>query len=425
MAEDDLVAEVGLEEIQKLGGGLDGNTPRAGGISMGTFLAESLLKVRDRQGQRVPLCANRAQQEYERQRGRSNIVLKARQMGITTWVAGRFFLKTITRPGTLTVQVAHTQDAAEKIFGCVHRFLSGLPASLRNGILRTARASARKIVFPSLDSEYRVETAGDRNAGRGATIQNLHCSEVARWPGDARETLAGLKAALPKGGELVLESTPNGADGCFYEEWQGGAQTEGTVRHFFPWWWEPQYTGKDIGEQDWSEGERKLAERHRLTGAQIGFRRQLESSFQGLARQEYAEDPDECFLSSGACIFDLQSIDARLRETPEPASSRDGGELLVWYPPVTGRAYLVGVDPAGGGVEGDYSCAQVVEIATGLQCAELQGKLGTLELARRVAALGREYGTATLAVERNNHGSGVLAYLRSVCSYPRILKQAG
>ncbi len=104
---------------------------------MGAFLAEALLRVRDRRGKQVPLKANRAQSEYERRRGQSNIVLKARQMGISTWVAGRFFLKTITQPGTLTVQVAHTQAAAEGIFRCVHRFLRGLPASLRNGALRT------------------------------------------------------------------------------------------------------------------------------------------------------------------------------------------------------------------------------------------------------------------------------------------------
>ncbi len=397
---------------------------------MTAFLAEFLLRVRDRMGKLVPLKANRAQLEYERRRGRTNIVLKARQMGISTWVAGRFFLKTITHPGTLTVQVAHTQEAAEAIFRCVHRFLGGLPSALKRGALRTARASARQIVFPSLDGEYRVETAGDRNAGRGVTIQNLHCSEVSRWPGNPGETLAGLLAAVPNTGEVVLESTPNGADGCFYEEWQRAAGASphsgrGMVDHFFPWWWEVEYAADAVAQQEWTEEERELAERHGLNREQIGFRRQMEAGFKGLARQEYAEDADGCFLSSGACVFDLPSTDARLRQSPEPVEARGGGELLVWNPAVAGREYLVAVDPAGGGAEGDYSAAQVVEIATGLQCAELQGKLDTLELARRAAELGREYGTARLVVERNNHGSGVLAYLKSVCHYPAIYEQDG
>ncbi len=78
------------------------------------------------------------------------------------------------------------------------------------------------MVFPELGSEYRVASAADVGAGRGMSVQNLHCSEVSRWPGDAAETLAGLRAALAPDGELVLESTPNGAYGAFYEEWCRG-----------------------------------------------------------------------------------------------------------------------------------------------------------------------------------------------------------
>ena len=70
-------------------------------------LTEMLLRVRDRSGRNVKLLPNRAQVEFERRRGQRNVILKARQMGISTWVSGRLFLKTITKPGTLTVQVAH------------------------------------------------------------------------------------------------------------------------------------------------------------------------------------------------------------------------------------------------------------------------------------------------------------------------------
>jgi hypothetical protein len=148
---------------------LEGKTP-------GIFLAEALLRIRDRQGRCVPLVPNCVQREYERQRGRRNIVLKARQLGVSTWVAGRMFLKTITRPGTLTVQVAHTRQAAEGLFRVVHRFVDHLPEALRRGVLRRSRSSARQIVFPALDSEYRVETAGDNKTGRGIPIHKLHRS---------------------------------------------------------------------------------------------------------------------------------------------------------------------------------------------------------------------------------------------------------
>ncbi len=181
------------------------------------------LKVRDKRGKLRPLFLNRTQNEYARRCSKHNIVLKARQLGITTYVAARFFNHTITHPGTLSVQVAHDQQSAEEIFRIVHRFVENLPAPLRKGALRTSRANVRQIVFPCIDSEYRVETAADPNAGRGLTIQNLHCSEVARWPRDAAATLASLRAAVPPDGEIVLESTPNGACGCFLRRVGTGA----------------------------------------------------------------------------------------------------------------------------------------------------------------------------------------------------------
>ena len=163
-------------------------------------LTEGLLRVRTRDGSTAPLRANAAQRAFEQRRGERNIVLKARQMGLTTWAAARFFLKTITQPGTLTLEVAHTQEAAEEIFRIVHRFLDCLPDALREGPLKTSRANVRQIAFPVMDSQYMVVSAGERNAGRGLTVQNLHCSELARWPGDPAETLAGLRAALAPGG---------------------------------------------------------------------------------------------------------------------------------------------------------------------------------------------------------------------------------
>src|SRR5215472_15005417 len=87
----------------------------------------ALLRVRNRHGKLVPLNANSVQLAFEQERGRHNIVLKARQMGITTWVAARFFLKTITSNGVMTVQVAHTREAAEGIFRMVQRFWEHLP----------------------------------------------------------------------------------------------------------------------------------------------------------------------------------------------------------------------------------------------------------------------------------------------------------
>ena len=114
-----------------------------------------------------------------------------------------------------------------------------------------------------------------------------------------------------------------------------------------------------------------------------------------------------------------------MAEAPAPAERRCNGDLEIWLPPLKGKTYLVAVDPAGGGSEGDYSAAQVLEMGTGMQCAEFAGHVGGLELAKLVTALAAEYNRAWLVVERNNHGSGVLALVDTVCGYPRIYRQGG
>lgn len=388
-------------------------------------LAHEVLKIRNRLGRNVRLNPNRAQLEYairawKKQR---NIVLKARQMGITTWIAGQFFLKTITHPGTVSVQVAHTQEAAEEIFRIVHRFYSQLPDELRDGALKTAKLSARRLLIPELDSEYLVETAGDRNAGRGLTITNLHCTELARWPGDATDTLCGLLATLAPNGSLVMESTPMGASGCFFNQWRDAEKTR-TVKHFFPWWLEPAYALESVPVEPLTDEEKKLMNENHLTPEQIAYRRQIRENFRGMAKQEYAEDADSCFLLSGACYFDIAAVDKRLRELTPPIEEVERIGLCVWFPPIAGHEYLVAVDPAGGGVDGDNTVIQVIDLRTGMQCAEAAEHMSLSEAAREARALALRYNGALLVVERNGIGEGVLAHLSGLHAYDRVFSSA-
>jgi hypothetical protein len=453
-----------------------------------------VVKLRNRSGALVPLIPNLVQMRFAERRTRRNIILKARQMGVTTYIAARFFLKTILRPGTVTLQVAHTLESAEQIFRIVHRFLATLHPAARAALGRI-RASARELAFDSLDSRYLVATAGSPNAGRGLTIHNLHLSEFARWPGRPQETLAGLLAAVPPDGEVEIESTPNGAGGCFHQEWtractrgvrelapallSGDSAPPGSASeplcftpHFFPWWLEPAYTLPLLpGEalHPLSDEEQLLIKHHRLSPGQIRFRRHLRSTFGALTPQEYAESDTECFLATGQPVFDLPAIDARLRDLRAPGresqkdaattlvngqdaattfvnaedapanSARVNARLpchpersegsafspeLVWFDPQPGRSYIIGADVAEGGDRGDDSAAVVLEAATGLQCAELLARWPIHRFAQELAALGRRYNHALLAVERNNHGYAVLEALAHQFAYENLYRHS-
>ena len=197
----------------------------------------------------------------------------------------------------------------------------------------------------------------------------------------------------------------------------------GTRNISFPWWYEEQYREEKWQPEPLTLEEKVLVEKHGLSEAQIAWRRMRWKDLRRLAAQEYAEDPVACFLASGECVFDLEAVEqATVRA--DQAESEDNGRMMTWFPPTKGRQYIIGVDTAGGGSEGDYSCAQVIERTMGLQCAELHGHFPPFELARRVVALGRKYESALLAVERNNHGYGVLAHLKEL-NYENIFEQGG
>ncbi len=395
-------------------------------MPVGDVWVQQHLRIRTKLGKNKCLEMNPAQEAYSRAcddcKSKWNIVLKARQVGMTTYIAARYFVQTITRPGTLTMLVAHDREAAEEIFRIVHRFWDHLQDDWQTGPLKTSHSSARELVFPRLDSEFTVASADD-NAGRGRTIQNLHCTEVSRWGREGEEALASLRAAVVPGGEIVLESTANGAWGPFYREWQQAEET-GYTRHFFPWWFEESYRIEIGPSFEATAEETELAALHGLEPEQIAWRRHQWAGLRGLAAQEFAEDAVACFRASGECVFELEVVEKALEMADEPLEMRDNGRLAIWMPARPGVEYVVGVDPAGGGVNGDYSCAQVIDLKLGMQCAEMHGHFTLRELAKKLAELGTEYNSALMAVERNNHGAGVLAHLERL-SYPAIYEEKG
>src|SRR5580692_9265404 len=371
----ELGSEITDEYLESLGNRLDAFRKSEDGGKEQTerdYFIETHLKIRTKKTNQTSFILNRAQQSYSARCGQQNVVLKARQVGITTYIAARFFAQTITQRGILSMQVTHDRESAEDIFRIIRRFWENLPDHIRKGVLKTSHRNTRQLVFSHLDSEYCLASAAE-NAGRGRTIQHLHCSEVSRWGREGDEALASLRAAVVPGGEIVLESTPNGAGGLFYEEWQRAEET-GYTRHFFPWWFDAAYT-LEVGASfaPLTEEEAELVAAQGLTIGQIAWRRKQWASLRGMAVQEFAEDAVSCFRASGACEFDLVAVERAMQTAGEPSNTRDNERLKIWMPARPGREYVIGADPAGGGIEGDYSCAEVIDRDLGMQCAELRG----------------------------------------------------
>src|SRR5690606_34944342 len=121
--------------------------------------------------------------------------------------------------------------------------------------------------YPLTGSEVLIATAGSKNKGRAGTYSRVHGSEVAFWT-DAAATMAGLMQGVPTGGEIILESTPNGAQGWFYERCMEALDGNSIwTLHFYPWWCDKTYSiALEPDEVLTLEPEEKaLVERHGLT----------------------------------------------------------------------------------------------------------------------------------------------------------------
>jgi hypothetical protein len=188
---------------------------------------------------------------------------------------------------------------------------------------------------------------------------------------------------------------------------------------------EPAYLGPSVDRSSLTEHECLLMAKHDLSQQQIGFRRSLERGYGKLRSQEFAEDAETCFRATGDCCFEIEAMENRLAELQPPYETRHNGALQIYCPPLPRRKYIVAVDTAGGGSDGDFAAIQVVDVQTGKQCAELQQRLRPAEQAHAAAELAREYGGALLVVERNNHGSGVHAFLESTERYDNIYRHRG
>lgn len=301
--------------------------------------AEKCLKIRTKSGRIEPLLLNRAQwhvhRQLEAQRAATGkvraLLLKARQQGFSTYIAGRFYWQASHRRGTQVFILTHEQDATANLFGMVDRYHAHNHPLVRPS---TGAANAKALYFDRLDSGYSVGTAGAKAVGRSKTIQLLHGSEVAFWR-NAPEHFAGVVQAVPDmpGTEIVLESTANGVGGEFHARWQQAEAGIGDyIAIFVPWFWSDEYQRAPPEGFVLDDEEAAYAAAHGLGLEQMAWRRAKIAELKDplLFRQEYPATAAEAFQTTGHDSF----IPAELVLKARKASC----------PP--GRVLVLGVDPA-------------------------------------------------------------------------------
>jgi len=280
---------------------------------------------------------------------------------------------------------------------------------LDNGKPERKYANATLTTYPVHDSTATIATAGNQQAGRGDTYTDFHGSEVAFWP-DAEKIVAGaMQGGNP---DVILESTPNGAQGYFYELCMEALDGDSVwTLHFYPWWWDDEYRiPLDDGETlEYTEEEAALADAHRLEPEQIKWRRLKQKELKHLFKQEYPEDPRTCFLTSGNSYFGDVSgcFTAPLHVEPILPVYTETGQLID-----KGHQYVMGLDFA---QTVDYTVLIVIDRTTGEMVDYLRiNKLQWKEQRKRIAEMYFKWGGGLLHAENNSIGSVNIEALRNI-----------
>ena len=262
--------------------------------------ARVFLRILDKQKVLRPFRWNRAQRHFHAHRTRRDLILKARQLGFSTYVQGEMFRRLVTSTRT-TMTMAHDDETTQKLRRMADRFWE----HCKFNNIQPARQYANSTLtsYPDYDSEAIIATAGSQEAGRGGTYTDFHGSEVAFW-----KNAEAIMAGAMQGGDpdIVLESTPNGAQGYFYDHCMEALDGKGVwTLHFYPWWWDDAYRiPLEPGEVlEYSKEEKFLVDLHHLVPDQIKWRRKKQSELKRLFPQEYPEDARACFLVSGLSYF--------------------------------------------------------------------------------------------------------------------------
>jgi hypothetical protein len=369
------------------------------------FYAAELLKIRPKAGALAPFIFNPAQralhQKLEAQKAKTGrvrvIVLKARQMGISTYVAARFYKATTASPGLRTQIIGHEKPASRNLFNLVKRFHDNMPAERKQSV---GTNNADELVFDAIDSGYLVSVATLEGSGRSSTAQFLHASEAAFWE-SLQEQLSALVQTIPDldGTEIIIETTGNQFGDAFHQLWRRAEAGDSEfLPVFLPWSIDPSYRARLPDDFSMTAEEKTIAEQHNLDAEQIMWRRNKISQLGSVDhfKREYPLIPDEAFMASAFDSFITSDIVLAARKT------RD----IEPYGPL-----LIGVDPAG---QGDDATAIAWRRGHCITRLERRHKLTTMEIAGLVAKIITDDKPAKVAIDVGGLGVGV---------YDRLVEQ--
>jgi len=378
------------------------------------------------------------------------VILKGRQLGITTVSLALDLYWQFTHPGWQGTLVADTEENRDMFRSTLAMYMEGLPKEYKIPLI----AHNRNQMVLKNRSRIFYQIAGNKSRlGQGKAITYLHGTETASWGNE--EGLASLIASLAEKNPerlYMFESTAQGFN--MFHDMYKTAKSAKTQRAIFCGWWRNEYysvtADSNIYKVYW-DGKLTPEEREwtkdikKLYGVEINSRqmawwrwKMLEGiKDESLMYQEFPPTEDYAFVMTGTSFFSSSRcteaakvakktlpdcyryiFGQSFQDTEVMKSTERLGTLRVWEEPNDSAYYVIGADPAYGSSDwADRFCIQVFRVyANGLdQVAEFAtSEMNTYQFAWVIAHLAGAYKNSTLNLEVNGPGQAVINEMRTL-----------
>jgi hypothetical protein len=305
-----------------------------------------------------------------------SIVLKSRQLGISTLAAGySLWLMTFHKDKNVLC-IATKQETARNMVTKVKFMYDNLPSWLK-----VAADENNKLSLRLSNGSIIKATSAASDAGRSEAVSLLLIDEAA-FIENIGEIWASAQQTLATGGGAIVLSTPYGTGNWFHQTW---VRAENADNDFLPiklpWYVHPERDESWRKRQDELLGDPRLA----------------------------AQECDCDFNTSGDVVFYNEWIDFIKSTTLKDPMERRGADqnLWIWESADYSREYMVMADVARGDGK-DFSAFHVIDIATNSQIAEYRGQMTPKEFGYMLVAIATEYNNALLVVENATIGWATL-----------------
>lgn len=327
------------------------------------------------------------------------IILKGRQQGVSTYVGARFYHKTSRNKANNTFIMTHLAESTANLFSMTRRYHSYVDERLRTP---TKTSSKTEMEFESLDSNYRVATAGSKESGRSFTITNFHASEYAFWP-DPDRIKTGAMQAVPdaEGTEIIIESTANGMNNDFYTMCMNALSGQSSYQLIFiPWFIQEEYRAKVPIDTKWTKEELELKKTYSLDYEQLYWRRKKIDDFSGKVSkfmQEYPCNIKEAFQGTEETLIDIEKI------------MKARGRTVIDESPL-----VMGVDPAHRGDRAVISLRRGRKWITSIVFDTKKEPMGPMEFVDEIVEAIKEYRPAKVFIDKGENGHAIISRLHQL-----------